>query len=177
MEEKLDLYTDYLLSSTGSTTATGLSRLLDGYLSHDQITRLLSSHDFTSKDLWHEVKPLVRSYETEDTSLIFDDTIIGKPHMDENEMISWHWAHSKARNEKGTNLLTAFYHGQPLNSSEALRVPVVYECVKKTIHYCTLKTRKEKRKSAVSKNEMMRSMIAQAIGQQHLVFRYVLADS
>jgi len=35
----LDLYTDYLLSSTGPTTATGLSRLLDGTLSHDHVTR------------------------------------------------------------------------------------------------------------------------------------------
>ncbi|MDR1479189.1 MAG: hypothetical protein LBJ00_09620 [Planctomycetaceae bacterium] len=51
------------------------------------------------------------------------------------------------------------------------------ECVKKTIHYCALKTRKEKRKSAISKNEMMRSMIAQAVEQQYLVFRYVLANS
>ena len=38
----LDLYTDYLLSSTGPTTATGLSRLLDGTLSHDHVTRWLS---------------------------------------------------------------------------------------------------------------------------------------
>ncbi len=38
----LDLYTDYLLSSTGPTTATGLSRLLDGALSHDHVTRWLS---------------------------------------------------------------------------------------------------------------------------------------
>ena len=38
----LDLYTDYLLSSTGPTTATGLSRLLEGALSHDHITRWLS---------------------------------------------------------------------------------------------------------------------------------------
>jgi hypothetical protein len=129
--------------------------LLDGRLSHAQITRLLSDNEFTSKDLWHEVKPLVRSYETENACLIFDDTIISKPYMDENEMICWHWAHSQGRNEKGINLLTAFYHGQPLNSSEALRVSVAYECVKKTIHYCDLKNHKEKRKSAVSKNEMM----------------------
>ena len=37
----LDLYTDYLLSSTGPTTAMGLSRLLDGALSHDHVTRWL----------------------------------------------------------------------------------------------------------------------------------------
>jgi hypothetical protein len=87
MEQLLDLYTDYLLSGTGSTTATGLSRLLEGELSHDKISRLLSGHDFTSKALWCHVKPLVRSHETEDACLIFDDTIIGKPYMDGNDMI------------------------------------------------------------------------------------------
>jgi hypothetical protein len=177
MDDRLDLYTDYLLSSVGRTTATGLSRLLDGYLSHDQITRLLSGNEFTSKDLWHEVKPLVRSYETDEACLIFDDTIIPKPYMDENEIICWPWDHSRGRNEKGINLLTAFYHSQPFHASEALRVPVSCECVKKTVHYCDLKTRKEKRQSVVSKNEMMRSMLTQAVQQQHLVFRYVLADS
>jgi hypothetical protein len=87
MDERLDLYTDYLLSSVGRTTATGLSRVLDGYLSHDQITRMFSGNGFTSKDLWHEVKPLVRYSETDDACLIFDDTIIPKPYMDENEII------------------------------------------------------------------------------------------
>jgi hypothetical protein len=40
--EHFDLYTDYLISSFGPTTATGLSRLLEGQLSHDQVTRLLN---------------------------------------------------------------------------------------------------------------------------------------
>ena len=31
----LDLYADYLISSFGPTTATGLSRLLQAQLSHD----------------------------------------------------------------------------------------------------------------------------------------------
>lgn len=38
----LDLYSDYLLSSFGQTTATGLARVLEGGLSHDQITRMLA---------------------------------------------------------------------------------------------------------------------------------------
>jgi hypothetical protein len=162
MDQVLDLYTDYLLSSSGKTTATGLSQLLDGHLSHDRISRLLSGNAFTSKDLWHSVKSLVRSHESEDACLIFDDTIIGKPYMDENEIICWHWDHSNGRNEKGINLLTAFYPTQSLEAPESLRIPVSYECVKKTVRYCEIKTRKEKRQSEVSKNEMMRSMITQS---------------
>jgi len=38
----LDLYTDYLLSTFGYATATGLERMTDGEVSHDQITRFLS---------------------------------------------------------------------------------------------------------------------------------------
>jgi hypothetical protein len=49
MQGLLDLYTDYLLSSFGPTTATGLSKVLDGAVSHDKITRLLSGNDFSSK--------------------------------------------------------------------------------------------------------------------------------
>jgi len=37
-----DLYSDYLLASFGATTATGLSQLLEGEVSHDQITRYLA---------------------------------------------------------------------------------------------------------------------------------------
>ena len=44
-----DLYSDYLLSSFGQVTATGLSKLLEGDLSHDQITRRLSAEKLTSK--------------------------------------------------------------------------------------------------------------------------------
>ncbi|KAA6322959.1 hypothetical protein EZS27_027554, partial [termite gut metagenome] len=36
------LYSDYLLVSTKKATATGLSELVDGAISHDQITRFLS---------------------------------------------------------------------------------------------------------------------------------------
>jgi hypothetical protein len=177
MKKEMDLYSDYLLSSFGQVTATGLSNLLDGALSHDKITRLLSENEFSSMDLWQEVKSLVRDYETEEACLVFDDTIVSKPYTDENELISWHWDHSKGRNEKGINLLTAFYHTQLLTSPEALRVPVSFRCVKKTVRYCDVKTRKEKRQSPETKNEMMRSMLKQAIESQHLKFRYVLADS
>ncbi len=38
MKTRLDLYTDYLLSSFGATTATGLSNLLDQAISDDDVT-------------------------------------------------------------------------------------------------------------------------------------------
>jgi hypothetical protein len=177
MKREMDLYTAYLLSSFSQVTATGLSSLLDGSISHDKITRMLSAQSYDSKALWHEVKPLVREYENDDACLIFDDTIVSKPYTDENDMICWHWDHSKNRNEKGINLLTAFYHTQSATSSEPLRLPVSFECVKKTVRFIDPKTGKEKRKSEVTKNEMMRSMVKNAVENQHLKFRFVLSDS
>jgi hypothetical protein len=108
--------------------------------------------------------------------LIFDDCIIEKAYTDENDLICWHWDHSKGRNIKGINLLSAFYHTRKDARSEILRVPVSIETIKKTMRFCDLKTRKEKRKSDISKNELMREMITQAI-KNGLIFKYILGDS
>ncbi len=88
-KEYLELYTDYLLSTFGYATATGLSRMVEGQVSHDQVTRFLSSEEHTSKDLWLEVKATVRQVEREDGVLIFDDTVQEKPYTDENEVMCW----------------------------------------------------------------------------------------
>ncbi|POZ49549.1 hypothetical protein AADEFJLK_04684 [Methylovulum psychrotolerans] len=50
-KEKIELYTDYLICNQGFATATGLSAMLDGEISHDQMTRHLSAREYTSKDL------------------------------------------------------------------------------------------------------------------------------
>jgi len=73
------------LSSFGQVSCTGLSRLLGGSISHDRITRLLSENAFSSRDLWHSVKPVVREHESSEGCLIFDDTIINKPYTDNND--------------------------------------------------------------------------------------------
>ncbi|MDP2902610.1 MAG: IS701 family transposase, partial [Methylovulum sp.] len=59
-KEKTELYTDYLICHQGLATATSLSAMLDGEVSHDQITRHLSARLYTSKDLWVDVKRIVR---------------------------------------------------------------------------------------------------------------------
>ena len=64
-KERLDLYADYLISSFGATTATGLSQLLDGQVSHDQITRLLAGKKQGSAELWQLLKPQVRKMQSD----------------------------------------------------------------------------------------------------------------
>jgi hypothetical protein len=104
----LDLYTDYLLSSFGATTATGLSHLVPE-VSHDQITRMLSQQPLSDRDLWKLIKPQVRAIESQEGVLIIDDSVEEKPYTDESELISWHYDHSKGRVVKGINLLLALY--------------------------------------------------------------------
>lgn len=176
MEDTLDLYTDYLLSSFGQASSTGLSRLLDEAVSHDKISRFLSGNEFGSKALWQHVKPLVRQYQSDDACLIYDDLIVEKPYTDENEMICWHFDHSKGRTVKGVNILNAYYHSQSDAMDMPLRIPVDFKIILKSIQFCDLQTKKEKRASPETKNEMLRSMIGQAIHNQ-LKFKYILADS
>ena len=101
-------YSDYLLTSAFShTTATGLSAMTGGEVSHDKVARFLSGKDMdSSRALWSLVKPLVRELKKEASQeeegvLIIEDTIEEKPYTDESELVCWHYDHSKGRNVKG----------------------------------------------------------------------------
>ena len=109
----LDLYTDYLVSSFSQVTSTGLSKLLDEQLSHDRISRMLGNRLFTQKEYWQAIKPIVRRTQTPRGILKIDDTIEEKPHMTENEIVCWHWDHSKKRNIKGINIINFLYQPNP----------------------------------------------------------------
>lgn len=167
---ELELYTDYLLSTFGAATATGLSAMVNGEVSHDQVTRFLSEREYTSKDLWLQVKQVVRQIEQPDGVLIFDDTIQEKAWTDENEVMCWHFDHCSGRSVRGINLLNALYH------SAEVSIPVAFELVRKPLQFCDRETRKIKRASEVTKNELMREMIKICINNE-LKFSYVLMDS
>ena len=93
-EKLIDIYTDYLISMQGQAIATGLSKIVEE-LSHDQITRFLSKKEFNSKTLWLNVKKMIREIEDEDGVIVFDDTIVDKSWSKENDIICWHYDHSK----------------------------------------------------------------------------------
>lgn len=169
MDEIAELYSDYLIASFGLTTATGLSNLLDGEISHDKITRFLSSKLKTSKDLWQFVKPMIREIETDTGCLIIDDSIEEKPYTDENDIVCWHFDHSKGVNVKGINFISCLYQ------TAAISLPIGFELVKKTEVYLDPKDHKQKRRSPISKNQMARSQIAAAI-RNKVKFRFVLFD-
>jgi hypothetical protein len=164
-----DLYADYLLASFGATTATGLSQLLEGAVSHDQVSRYLAGTKKTATDLWRTVKPFVREVQSAAGVLIIDDSIEEKPYTDENDIVCWHYDHSKDRVLKGINFLTALY------SSQGVSLPVGFHLVAKTQKHMDPKTQKETRRSPVSKNVLCQKLIKQAVINL-IPFRFVLFD-
>ena len=169
INEYIDFYTDFLISQFGYATATGLSAMMDGEISHDQITRFLNNNEFTSKDLWKRVKKIVREIESEDGCLIFDDTVQEKKWTDENDIICWHYDHTKGKSVKGLNILNMLYY------SNEISIPVGFEIIRKNILYRDIKTKKQKRKSKTTKNELLRDMFNIAIAN-NIKFKYVLMD-
>lgn len=121
-----DLYSDYLLASFGATTATGLSQLLEGEVSHEQVTRSLAGTKKTAAALWLTVKSFVRQVQSEQGVVIIDDSIEEKPYTDENDLGCWHYDHSTDRLLKGLNFLTALY------PSHGVSLPVGFPLVAQT---------------------------------------------
>jgi hypothetical protein len=77
---------------------------------------------------------------------VLDDTIIEKVFTDENNLISWHWHHSKHRSIRGINLLSALYYTESpvcqISKKDPLRVPIRFETIKKIVRLCDVKTKK-----------------------------------
>lgn len=165
----LDLYSDYLIIAFGQTTATGLSSLLNGEISQDQMQRSLADEEQTSADLGRIAKPHVRKIESEDGVAIVDDSIAEKPYTDENDIICWHYDHSQQRNVQGINFVTCLYHNQGVS------LPVGFELVRKTERYTDPKSGKEKRRSNRTQNEMYRDLMQQAV-KNKIPFKYALND-
>lgn len=158
----LDLYPDYLISSNSQSSATGLSRLLAGAVSHDQIT-LRFSTSCLDPAVRTQAKPLVRQAEYQRPSdafavLIADDFILKKAHTNPNALIRAHWDHSLGRLVKGVNFVRLLYQVGELVLSVAV------ELIEKT-----------KAKSTFTKNGYLRQMLM--VAQQQVGHRYLLADS
>jgi hypothetical protein len=168
-DELLDLYSDYLLSAFGQTTATGLSALLGGQVSHDRVQRFLASPQRTSADLWRIAKRHGPKIEQESAVMIVDDSIAEKPYTDENEIICWHYDHAKDRMVKGINFMSVLYH------SRGVSLPIGFELIAKTEHYLDPKDGKEKRRSPISKNDLYQKLLRQMM-RNRILFKYVLKD-
>lgn len=167
--ELLELYSDYLLSSFSYTTATGLSIMTEGEISHDKVTRFLSEGDFSSKDLWKLIKPTIREIENNNGIVAIDDTIEEKPYTEENEIVNWYHDHAKGRSVKGINIISALY------INDKGKIPLNFSIVKKTKKIYDEKKGKERRVSELTKNQMYQQMLNQII-KNKVQFKYVIND-
>jgi hypothetical protein len=167
-KDLLELYSDYLLSSFSHVTATGLSAMTGGEVSHDRITRFLASEEMDSRTLWRLVKPLARQVEDDDAVLVIDDTIEDKPYTDERACLL------ALRSLKGSIRQGFEPHRRALSGGEVC-VPVAFELVKKSGWVFDGKKEKWRRKSLKTKNELYRGMLS-ACRSNQLKFRYVLSD-
>ena len=165
----LEVYSDYLILSSSQTSATGLSQILDGQASHDQITRLLLSETFSSKDLWKLVKKDVFENESKDAVLIIDDSVEEKEWSEESDIIRWHYDHCKNKPVKGINIVNLIYY------SNGVSIPIAFEAIKKTETVVDPKTGESKRVSPVTKNEIYRKFIRIA-KENNIKFSYVISD-
>jgi hypothetical protein len=123
-----------------------MSAVLDNQISHDRVTRLLSSNYITSRRLWSEVKPMCQEIEQDDAVLIIDDSIEAKPYTDCNEMIGWHFDHTEGRSVKGVNFITAIYH------SWQMSLPVGIAFIKRILFIKTIMESKKERAASASSN-------------------------
>ena len=127
----LDLYSDYLIALFSLATATGMSNLLDGAFSHDQISRFLGQRLFTQQEYWRCVKPLLRKIEQPTGVIKIDDTILEKPFSTENDIVCWHFDHSKKPQGglvKGINILNFLYQS-PLGEDSFISIPAAFEII------------------------------------------------
>ena len=69
----------------------------------------------------------------------------------------WHFDHCSGRTVRGIDLLNALHH------CNGISIPVAFELVNKPIQYSDIATKKLKRKSDKTKNEVMREMIQACI--------------
>ncbi|MDF1516876.1 MAG: transposase [Lutibacter sp.] len=141
----------------------------DNKVSHDKITRLLSSK-IDSTTLWLKAKPMVHEIKTSEGLLIIDDSIEPKKHTKANPLINWHYDHCSGKNVKGVNFVSSYYYSPKYD----MGLPIGVEFVKKDLEVVG-KNGKPSFKSKETKNEMMRRMVVHA--NFNVGFKYVLADS
>ena len=101
--------------------------------------------------------------------------IVEKPHSTENELISYHFDHTKGRTVKGINILN-FLLSSPYQD-QIVNCPVAYQTIRKTEKYIDKKTGKEKLKSSQTKNEIVLSQLHRLVFLNKITFQYILFDS
>jgi hypothetical protein len=96
-------YIEYLIATPKNYTATNLADHL-GTVSHDAITDFLAIEKVNSKDLWEQVKPIIR--DTFDSYLIIDDSVQDKSYSNKIEVTQYQWSGLEGKVIKGIGVVS-----------------------------------------------------------------------
>lgn len=121
-----------------------LSEVSGGEFAHDAANCFLNREEFSLRDLFEEVRPLIV---WEEGALSVDDTVLDKPHSQEGKtaLVNYFWSGLHGKAVKGINLVTLFY-----GELGGMHVPVDYRVVDKA--------------EGQTKNDLFREMISEVLG-------------
>ena len=140
----LEHYTAFLLAEAQNAGCVRLSEVSGGEFAHDAANRFLNREEFSPKDLFEEMRPLLV---LEEGILSVDDTVLDKPHSQEGktDLVGYFWSGLHGKALKGVNLVTLFY-----GELGGMRVPVNFRVVDKA--------------EGKTKNDLFREMVAEVLG-------------
>jgi hypothetical protein len=128
-----------------------------GSFAHDAANRFLNCEEFSPRDLFEEVRPLIA---LEGGILSVDDMVLGKLYSQEGktDWVGYFYSGLHGKALKGINLATLFYA-----DGQGVRVPVNFRAVDKT--------------QGKTKNALFREMVEEALGWGLRPAIIVTADS
>ncbi|HET6574570.1 MAG TPA: transposase [Fimbriiglobus sp.] len=103
-----DDYIAFLVATPGEGTATEMGRCQPtrpNAPAHDAFTRLLNRLEPDADELWREVRPLLPAGGV----LVFDDTVLDKPHAEHMGLVGRFWSGRHRRVVQGIDLVTAVW--------------------------------------------------------------------
>jgi hypothetical protein len=139
----LEHYTAFLLAESQSAGCVRLSEVSGGEFAHDAANRFLNREEFSPRDLFEEVRPLI---DLEGGILSVDDTVLDKPYSQEGktDLVGYFWSGLHGKAVKGINLVTLFYA-----DGQGVRVPVNFRAVDKA--------------QGKTKNDLFREMVEEVL--------------
>ena len=97
---------EYLTAGKHNGTQTGLAEV-HASMSHDAVNRLLRAIEIDSDRLWREVHDTLP--QCEDGCILFDDTVLDKPHGMKIEMARRQYSGNAGRVVRGIGVITCIY--------------------------------------------------------------------
>lgn len=134
-----DLYKAFLEASSVRYSGLALSEASPTELSHDSISRWLSSKNFRPRELWGTAQTYVG--QNEPCILIGDDSVLSKTHSKKIELVNYQYSGNSHDVIAGIGLVNLLWHGLEQHQS----IPIDYRVYDKdsdgktkNTHFCEM---------------------------------------